>query len=79
MNSNDNKEMVRGRSYQSVCPRIFVPAVIETAAAKSPELKKKYEAKVNELLAQPEHTWRKGLKPEESEALRKEYKARYNQ
>ena len=57
----------------------FLPAVIETAAAKSPELKQKYEAKVAELLDQPEHVWRKGLKPEEAEALRKEYKARYNQ
>ena len=55
------------------------PAVIETAAAKSPELKKQYEEKVAALLAQPEHVWLKGLKPEEAEALRREYKARYNQ
>ncbi len=57
----------------------FLPAVIETAAAKGPELKKKYEKKVAALLAQPEHVWLKGLKPEEAEALRKEYKERYNQ
>ena len=57
----------------------FLPAVIETAGARSPELKKKYEEKVAVLLAQPEHVWRKGLKPEEADALRKEYKARYNQ
>ena len=57
----------------------FLPAVIETASSKSPELRKKYEEKVAALLAQPEHIWLKGLKPEEAEALRKEYKARYNQ
>jgi len=43
------------------------------------ELKKKYEAKVQVLLAKPEHIWLKGLTPEEAEALRKEYKERYNQ
>ncbi len=57
----------------------FLPAVIETAGQKSPELKKKYEEKVAALLAQPEHLWRKGLKPEEAEALRKSYKERYGQ
>ncbi|MFZ4396345.1 MAG: multiheme c-type cytochrome [Kiritimatiellia bacterium] len=57
----------------------FLPAVIETAAKKSPEMKAKYEARVAALLAQPEHIWKKGMKPEEAEALRKEYKARYNQ
>jgi hydroxylamine dehydrogenase len=57
----------------------FLPAVIETAGKKSPELKQKYEEKVAALLAQPEHVWRKGLKPEEAEALRKEYQKRYNQ
>ena len=57
----------------------FLPAVIKTAGAKSPELMAKFEARIAGLLAQPEHVWRKGLKPEEAEALRKEYKARYNQ
>jgi hypothetical protein len=57
----------------------FLPAVIETAGEKSPELKRRYEEKVAALLAQPEHVWRKGLKPEEAEALRKSYKERYGQ
>jgi hypothetical protein len=57
----------------------FLPAVIEAAAAKSPELKKKYKEKVGTLLAQKEHTWQKGLSPEEAEALRKMYQERYGQ
>lgn len=57
----------------------FLPAAIATAAAKSPELKQKYEQKVDVLLAQPEHTWRKGMSPEEAEALRKSYQQRYGQ
>ena len=57
----------------------FLPAVVETAAQKSPELKAKYEKKVQELLAQEEHVWLKGLKPEEAEAIRKAYKEKYNQ
>jgi hypothetical protein len=57
----------------------FLPAVVETAAAKSPELKTKYERKVSELLTKPEHVWLKGLTPEEAEALRKAYQQRYDQ
>jgi hypothetical protein len=57
----------------------FLPAVVETAAAKSPELKAKYEQKVGDLLARPEHVWLKGLSPQEAEALRKAYQQRYNQ
>ena len=57
----------------------FLPGVIETAGEKSPELKKKYADKVAALLAQPEHVWHSGLKPEEAEALRKSYKDRYGQ
>ena len=57
----------------------FLPAVIETAAKKSPELKNKYEKKIEAMLASEEHAWLKGLSPEEAEALRKTYKERYNQ
>jgi hypothetical protein len=57
----------------------FLPAVVETAGKKSPELRKKYEAKVQELLAKGEHVWLKGMTPAEAEALRKEYQQRYNQ
>src|SRR5512137_1902916 len=45
----------------------FLPAVVETAAQKSPELKDKYQKKVQYLLSQDEHVWLKGLKPEEAE------------
>ena len=57
----------------------FLPAVIETAAKKSPELKEKYERKIAEMLTGEEHVWLKGLKPEEAEVLRKMYRERYNQ
>jgi hypothetical protein len=57
----------------------FLPAVVEAAAEKSPELKKKYQEKVTQLLARDENRWIKGLSPEEAEALKKSYKERYNQ
>lgn len=57
----------------------FLPAVVETAAEKSPELKAKYERRVQELLAGADHAWVKGLSPAEAEAIRKSYKERYNE
>ncbi|MDP3789446.1 MAG: multiheme c-type cytochrome [Candidatus Omnitrophota bacterium] len=57
----------------------FLPQVIEVAAEKSPALKEKYENKVQELLSRDEHIWKRGLKPEEAERLRKAYKERYNE
>jgi hypothetical protein len=57
----------------------FLPAVVEAAAKKSPDLGKKYQEKVEQLLAKDEHRWLKGLSPEEVEALKKGYKERYNQ
>lgn len=56
----------------------FLPQVIEAAAQKSPEMGKKYEGIVNQILTQDEHIWKKGLSPKEAEELRKAYKARYN-
>jgi hypothetical protein len=55
----------------------FLPEVIKAAATKGPAMKQKYEALVQAHLAQEEHTWQKGLKPEEAEALRKMYESRY--
>ena len=57
----------------------FLPAAIQAAKDKSPELGKKWEAKVAELLTHEEHRWQKGLSAEETEALKKGYKERYNQ
>lgn len=57
----------------------FLPAVVEAARAKSPELGRKYEEKVQQLLNQDEHRWLKGLSAEETEALKQGYKQRYNQ
>ncbi|MHC5066921.1 MAG: multiheme c-type cytochrome [Planctomycetota bacterium] len=57
----------------------FLPAIIEAAATKGPEMEEKYRERVDEHLAQAEHTWLKGLSPEEAEALRKMYKDRYGQ
>lgn len=57
--------------------RKFLPEVINVASTKGPAMKQKYEKLVQEHLAQPEHVWQKGLKPEEAEALRKTYEERY--
>jgi cytochrome c553 len=57
----------------------FLPHAIEAAAEKSPEMKKKYQDKIDKLLEQEEHLWMKGLSPEEIEALRKAYEERYGE
>jgi len=56
----------------------FLPAVIEAAEAKSPEMKTKYERIVRDILSKDEHIWMKGLSPKEAEELRKAYEKRYN-
>ncbi len=57
----------------------FLPAIVEAAKHKSPEMEKKWTARVKEILAKPEHVWVKGLSAKEAEALKKMYKDRYNQ
>ncbi|MCX6926682.1 MAG: hypothetical protein NT154_26275 [Verrucomicrobia bacterium] len=57
----------------------FLPAGVDAAAEKSPDLKKKYQDKVTQLLARDENCWAKGLTPEEAAALKKSYKERYHQ
>ena len=57
----------------------FLPAVIEAAEDTSHAMKVKYERKVEQLLAQPEHTWLTGLSAEESEALQRMYAERYGE
>ncbi|TPW21605.1 MAG: Cytochrome c552 [Elusimicrobia bacterium] len=57
----------------------FLPAVVKAAEEKSPELGKKWKAKIDALMTREEHAWRKGLSPEEAEQLKKEYQLRYNQ
>ncbi|MEE8350336.1 MAG: multiheme c-type cytochrome [Acidobacteriota bacterium] len=57
----------------------FLPAVIEAARNKSTAMGRKYQQRVDALLAQEEHQWVKGLSPEEGEALREMYQQRYNE
>lgn len=57
----------------------FLPAVVEAAATRSPEMEEKYGRRIAELLTHEEHRWMKGLDPQEAEALRKAYLERYNQ
>ncbi len=57
----------------------FFPAVIEAAESKSHELGEKYRKRIDELMTHEEHRWKKGLNPEEAQALQKMYKERYNQ
>jgi len=44
----------------------FLPAVVEAAKQKSPELGKKYEAEIQQLLTQEEHRWLKASAPRKS-------------
>ncbi|MCX5797715.1 MAG: multiheme c-type cytochrome [Elusimicrobia bacterium] len=57
----------------------FLPAAVKAASEKSPDLGRKWQAKLDALMTKEEHVWRKGLTPKEAEQLQKEYKARYNQ
>jgi hypothetical protein len=57
----------------------FVTEVVETVARVKPELKDKYQRRMDELLTQGAHLWRSGLTPAEAEALRKTYQERYGQ
>jgi hypothetical protein len=57
----------------------FLPEVIQAAADKGLRLERKYEQKVQALLAQEEHVWKQGLSPKEAERLRQSYKQRYDQ
>ena len=52
----------------------FLPAVVDAAAEKSPELREKYQEKVTQLLARDESRWIKGLSPEEAAALKKAFR-----
>jgi hypothetical protein len=45
----------------------------------SHELEEKYRNRIETLLTQEEHSWMKGLSPEEAEALRKMYQERYDE
>jgi len=53
--------------------------VLEAAKLKSAALEEKWKTRVDALLAQDEHVWKKGLSPKEAEELRKYAKDRYNQ
>ena len=57
----------------------FLPAIVRAAKSKDATAEAKWEARVAELLARPEHVWLKGLTPAEAEALRKSYEQRYDQ
>ncbi|MBN2412678.1 hypothetical protein JXQ31_13395 [candidate division KSB1 bacterium] len=57
----------------------FLPAILTAAGEKSPDMKNKYELKINRLLSEDSHTWLKGLSEEEAKALRQMYRQRYNE
>jgi hypothetical protein len=57
----------------------FLPAIVRAAKSKDATAEAKWEARVAELLARPEHVWLQGLTPAEAEALRKSYEQRYDQ
>jgi hydroxylamine dehydrogenase len=52
----------------------FLPHAVKAAADVSPELKKKYEDRIKNMLdTQPEHLWLKGLTPEEIKSMQQHY------
>ena len=55
----------------------FLPGVIEVAAAKGPEMRKKYEKKIAEIMARDENKWIRGLSPQEAARLRETYRLKY--
>ena len=57
----------------------FLPEVIHAAEGKSSALGEKYRGRVEALLTQEEHTWLKGLDPDEAARLREMYRDRYDQ
>lgn len=57
----------------------FLPAVVEAAKLKGPEMEKKWKGRIEALLAREEHVWKKGLSVKEAEELRKNYQERYRQ
>jgi hypothetical protein len=57
----------------------FLPAVVEAARTKGAAMGRKWEQRVEALLAQEEHQWVKGLSAEEAEELRQMYQQRYNE
>ncbi|MEK7388561.1 MAG: multiheme c-type cytochrome [Elusimicrobiota bacterium] len=57
----------------------FLPAIIEAAKLKGPDMEKKWKERVDTLLAKEEHVWKKGLSAKEAEALRSNYQDRYKQ
>ena len=57
----------------------FLPAIVEAAAETSPAMERKWQARVDELLTQPEHLWVHGLSPEMAAAMAEAYKDRYDQ
>jgi len=53
----------------------FPPRAVKGAAKVSPELKKKYEDKIRNLLdTESQHLWRQGFFPEELEKIQQHYK-----
>ncbi len=57
----------------------FLPEVINAAKTRGKKIRQKYEQKIEKLLAQEEHIWKKGLTEKEAEELRKMYRERYGE
>ena len=57
----------------------FLPQVVSTAEAKSPQMGIKYRKAVDDLLAGDAHLWKKGMTEAEIEAMQKAYQQRYQQ
>jgi len=57
----------------------FLPQAVDAAAARGPDMRRKYEKKVADIMARGENIWIRGLTPEEAARLRESYREKYGQ
>lgn len=57
----------------------FLPAVVKAAKEYSESMGKKYQERIDKMMMKEEHLWKKGLSPQEAEALRAMYGDRYDE
>ncbi len=57
----------------------FLPAVVKAAKEHSASMGKKYQNRIDKMMMAEEHLWKKGLSPDEAEALKAMYEERYDE
>jgi len=57
----------------------FLPSVVKAAKEYSPSMGEKYQKRIDKMMTAEEHLWKKGLSPDEVNALKAMYEERYNE